>query len=359
MAQHVPSSRIVSRVVALLTLAFAGVCAADPVYRLPMPKALGKHEAAYVCTQVESGGPMSVLLALGMPGPHKVWVNGVAVCKVHGAATKLAADTSRVPVELRDGPNFILIKICGPGEPKFYFKILGMNGKPLEGLRFKRPLAAGEEAEGYSWACIFPFTCHESACVLDTRFIPELNAAGPPRDVSSAQRWAPVGSKTAHPAEALVNGGFEFVDERDRPIGWHASWGEAQTDDRGVAGSRALVFAAGGAAVSREVLSHPFKIDSRKRTTVTLRYRLGDGTAVGAALCVWLQWLDQQQTVIGLLPVCRVPAQSAATDWQAVRTDAVRPPFGAAFARVQIKTVKSAREVLVDDVSVEGAPDED
>ena len=76
--------------------------------------------------------------------------------------------------------------------------------------------------------------------------------------------------------------------------------------------------------------------------------------ASSIALDCWIQWLDADMVVVAAAPICRVlPAEASPGQWRTRRSGPLRPPFGAAFARVQIKTWRCTSEVLVDDVAFE------
>ena len=336
-------------------LPLCALAAKDPCYTLSGAGALGKHEALYACTYVHCELAQPAVLALGVPGPYKVWVNAAEVGREPAAGGRLAADTSRVPAQLREGPNFILLKLCGPGKPAFYCKFLGLDGKPMLGVTPRQPLRADEEAGALTWAFICPFSCYADACVLDTRFLPERELAGPPRDASSLCRWQPMVPGRPKPPAELVNGSFEFVDADGQPYGWRATVGSAQTSPDAIDRARSLVLPSSERPVSREVMSYPFAVNPRKAARASLRFKLPDTEAGhparSVALSVWVQWLDEQRRVVGAEPVCVVASSDSDSGEWRTASRLLRLPFEAACARVQLRTWQNRRSVLVDHVA--------
>ncbi len=335
----------------------------EPLFSVPLPAPLKADEAIYCCTYVFSPSAQPCFLALGAASPHKVWINGTLAASVRTRAGKPLPAASLISAALRKGPNFILLKFCGPGKPAFYFKILDQDAAPLEALAFRRPRLPGERVDSLSWAYIGPFSCPIRGAALDTRFLVECRLQGPPQDVSCLQGWTPLRRTRPRVASRFVNGGFEFVDDAGRPCAWRAVWGEATAPvGPAFAGRRALSLPASPRPVSREILSYPFKIDARRAVRAGFRYRLSKGEASGLpgarAVDVWLQWLDSRGRVIAADFVAGAPEDEKADGWRAPADRVLHPPFGAACARFQIKTRLSRRGALVDDISFETLPDE-
>lgn len=349
----------------LLLAAFAltpwawAAAATDPLYRLPIAEPLAANEAVYVCTYLRADASVPAILALGPAGPAKVWLNGIEVYREPSSPPKLAPDTMRVFTRLSAGPNFLLLKLCGPGQASFHARIMGADGKPIPDLAYADPLDVKAACEGISWAHIGPFACHAEACVLDTRFPPEQHPAGPAKDAGSTFRWAPSAKPRPKPSSALLNPGFEFVDTEGRAYAWYTCSGAAETAMVAVEGERSLRIPPSDRPCSREIRSHPFVIDARKSTRLCFdRQVLASAkSGKGVALACWMQWLDRDRRVIAATPVCEVDAGSVQTpNWQHCRSQVLTPPFAAAFARVQFKTWKSQSEVLIDRLVFDSPP---
>jgi hypothetical protein len=86
---------------------------------------------AYLSTTIESDGDQQAELRLGSDDGAKVGVNGKLAFLVTGPRT-LALDHDTVPVELRHGPNQLLVKVCNErGEWNLSVRLTAPGGKPL------------------------------------------------------------------------------------------------------------------------------------------------------------------------------------------------------------------------------------
>jgi len=315
-------------------------------------------QVVYACTYLHCESASVAVFELGVLGPIKVWVNGVEVAREPIANGKLAPASSRVFVQLPGGESFVLLKLCGPGEAKLHAAIVGRDGKRIVGLTYRQPLDPKEVSETLQWAHLGPFLCHREACVLDTKFPPELRLAGPPQDISSFHRWAPPRGKVVEPSGELLNGGFESVDENGQPHAWRAMWGTMETVRGPQQGRLSLRFPPSQTPVSREVLSHAFTVDPRKPAFAAVVYRVPSAShgTDGVALSCSIQWLDGDLGVVGVTPISGVEApQQQGGVWRRVEEHGIRPPHHAKFARVQLKSWGSQREVLIDEVVYEVA----
>ena len=73
---------------------------------------IGRHEfaVAYGYTEVESIHPRDAVLRCGSDDGIRIWINGKLVHD-HKVRRGFAADSDRVPIHLKAGRNFILVKI--------------------------------------------------------------------------------------------------------------------------------------------------------------------------------------------------------------------------------------------------------
>ena len=277
-----PPCRARRRSLSLLAFFFLGIGLRSGdlwavLHSLPLPGPLSATEAIYACTYVHCESASLAVVELGVAGPIKVWVNGLEAAREPRTKGKVEPGSSRVFVQLRGGLSFVLLKLCGPGEAKFHAGIVGRDGKRIAGLTYRPPLDPDEASESLQWAHMGPFRCHREACVLDTKFSPELRVGGPPRDVSSRHRWQSGDEGSVEPSAGLLNGGFEFVDETGQPYAWRAMWGRLETTANAPKKGRSLRFPPSRTPVTREIVSHAFAVDPRVWSSVVLEYKIIPG----------------------------------------------------------------------------------
>jgi len=92
---------------------------------------------AYLKTRVISPQDSKGALLLGSDDGVKAWLNGVVV---HGNNVDrgLIIDQDMAPIELKQGPNELLLKITqGGGGWAACARIIGLDGKSIKGLTFQ------------------------------------------------------------------------------------------------------------------------------------------------------------------------------------------------------------------------------
>jgi hypothetical protein len=100
----------------------------------------GLHRAAYLRTRVVSPRARAARLEIGSDDGVKVWLNGQPV-HANNAARGLKAGDDKVPVQLREGDNDLLVKVTqGGGEWGLCLRVAGPEGEGIE-LRPELPSA--------------------------------------------------------------------------------------------------------------------------------------------------------------------------------------------------------------------------
>ncbi len=95
--------------------------------------------AAYLRTEVLADRETEAMLLLGSDDGLKVWLNGEPVFG-NNTDRGLVADQDAVLVRLRRGPNTLLLKVTqGGGGWAACARLLGLNGRPLEGCANRLP----------------------------------------------------------------------------------------------------------------------------------------------------------------------------------------------------------------------------
>lgn len=340
----------------LAALRVGDAAGADPLYRLAVERPLSATEIAYACTYLHSEAPQPAVLSIGAAGPVKAWLGGVQVLRDPRTLRKLSPNSARAFLRLPEGRSFLLVKVCGPGEPAFHFRFTAADGKPLADVTWLNPLDPTASAAKLTWASIGPFCCYSADVALDTRYPVERNLAGPPRDAWPSLRWRLCVKARPDPGPELVNGSFEYLDPSGRLYGWYGWPKPPSVAPDAAEGKFALHWAGSQEPVSGEARSYPFIANVRRRIRVSfaLKVALAGEAHAGQPLACWVQWLDAQRRVIAAAPVGPAEADLAgAGDWVVCRSDALRPPFDAALGRLQFKRWNTQSEVWVDHVQVE------
>jgi hypothetical protein len=71
-----------------------------------------KGAVVYAATQFQSGSGMPVEIRIGTPNAYKLWLNGKLVSRSEVYHSNTAMDQYVTRVEMREGPNVILVKVC-------------------------------------------------------------------------------------------------------------------------------------------------------------------------------------------------------------------------------------------------------
>ncbi len=101
--------------------------------------------AAYLRTRVVAAQDGAALLLLGSDDGVKAWLNGKVIHR-NNIDRGEVADQDIVPIQLKKGPNDLLLKITqGGGGWSACARIAGTDFKPIPGLQFQGPTDGGSE----------------------------------------------------------------------------------------------------------------------------------------------------------------------------------------------------------------------